>query len=198
MLWENCFVGLFWYIINCMGPLWYYRVLVATVVLLQSLAAVITNNGQGAKTAACGQINVLMVRLKISYHHLVSLLWCQVLLYSVKISQRLINRRPGGMGSHMSHCWLIKCPVCVPTFGRWRPILIFTPDPVLRRQPPGPGICITFGGMWPLTHDPHGAWITFLWNLKLWPVLGICLLDCQISSRLETWKSGVNPDNALL
>ena len=122
MLWENCFVGLFWYIINCIGPLWYYRVLVATVVLLRSLAAVITNNGQGAKTAACGQINVLMVGLKISYQ-LVSLRWCQhFCLYSVKISQRLINRRPGGTGSDeplLTH----KIPLASC---RRRP-LIFTP-----------------------------------------------------------------------
>ena len=132
MLWENCFVGLFWYIINCIGPLWYYRVLVATVVLLRSLAAVITNNGLEPKTAACcGQINVLMVRLKISYQ-LVSLLCCQHLCSSVKISQRLINRRPGRTGSPerlLTH----KIPR-VPTFCRWRPILIFTPGPVFRRQ----------------------------------------------------------------
>ena len=201
MLWENCFVGLFWYIINCMGPLWYYRVLVATVVLLQSLAAVITNNGQGAKTAACGQINVLMVRLKISYHHLVSLFWCQLLLYSVKISQRLINRRPGGMGSDerlLTH----KMPRLCPDFCPGAPHSHIHTRPGIEaaaaRARVRASICITFGGIWPDTHDPHGAWITFLRNIKLWPVLGICLLDCQISSRLETWKSGVKPDNALL
>lgn len=181
MLWENCFVGLFWYIINCIGPLWYYRVLVATVVLLRSLAAVITNNGQGAKTAACGQINVLMVGLKISYQ-LVSLLWCQH-LYSVKISQRLLNRRPGGtQGSDLSHCWLIKSPSLASCRGR---LVIFTP-----------GQSQHLHNMWsqlPVTRASRAA---FLWNLKL-PALGICLLDCQIN-RLETWKSGVNPDNALL
>ena len=99
------------------------------------MAAVITNNGLEPKTAACcGQINVLMVRLKISYQ-LVSLLCCQPLCFyiSVKISQRLINRRPGGTGSPeplLTH----KIPR-VPTCCRRRPILIFTPGPVFRRQP---------------------------------------------------------------
>ena len=154
MLWENCFVGLFWYIINCIGPLWYYRVLVATVVLLRSLAAVITNNGLEPKTAACcGQINVLMVRLKISYQ-LVSLLCCQHLCSSVKISQRLINRRPGMTGSPerlLTH----KIPR-VPTFCRWRPILIFTPW-YSGGSSVSVSICITFGGIWPpLTRATRG------------------------------------------
>lgn len=160
MLWENCFVGLFWYIINCIGPLWYYRVLVATVVLLRSLAAVITNNGQGAKTAACGQINVLMVGLKISYQ-LVSLLWCQH-LYSVKISQRLLNRRPGGtQGSDLSHCWLIKSP-SPRAGGAWS-----------YSHQARVSICITCGASC-RSHEHHEQHFYEILNSRLWEF--VCLI----------------------